>query len=383
MRENLVIRGGYGAFTHRIDYFDRASGGGPFSIAETYTNAITAGQALFRFPNPFPTDLVTAAIPSQSVRGYPLQTRNGAVHQFNLSVEREIRSIGFRVSYVGSRSRGLNYNLSTNKPRPSLIAFTNARRPYPQFVSTTEVREDGESKYDSLQFQVQRRVGAFTFNGHWTWANNIHNWLNLENPYDVTSNWSRDDLTRRHRAVIDTMIDLPWGRGRRYLSDAHPVVDAIVGGWNLQTISIFSTGVFFSPAFSGSDPSNTNTVGGLPDRIADGNLPTSRRTFDVWFDRTAFQVPASGRFGNAGVNTLEGQGVSLHHLTLSKRFQISERFRLVYTGAISDLFNTPHFLGMRTNISAAGTGQLTSLGNRLAPERSSHRHANMQLRLEF
>jgi hypothetical protein len=159
----------------------------------------------------------------------------------------------------------LNYNLSTNKPQPSLIPFTAARRPYPQFVGTTEVREDGESKYDSLQFQVQRKVGAITFNGHWTWANNMHNWLNAENPYDVTSHWSRDDLTRRHRGVIETMIDLPWGRGRRYLTQAHPVVNLVVGGWNLQTISIFSTGVYFSPAFSGSDPSNTNTVGGLPD----------------------------------------------------------------------------------------------------------------------
>jgi hypothetical protein len=83
------------------------------------------------------------------------------------------------------------------------------------------------------------------------------------------------------------------------------------------------------------------------------------------------------------VNIIEGQGVNLHHLTMSKQFQVSERFRLVFTGAISNLFNTPHFLGMRTNISTAGTGQLTSLGGRLAPERSSHRHANMQLRLEF
>ncbi|MEK7407401.1 MAG: carboxypeptidase regulatory-like domain-containing protein [Acidobacteriota bacterium] len=383
MWENFVIRGGYGVFTYRTDYFDRASGGGPFQIAETYFNAITGGQPMFAFPNAFPTDLATASIPSQSVRGYPLQTRDGSIHQFNISLERQIGDIGVRLSYVGSRSRSLNYDLGANKPRPSLIPFTAARRPYPQFVGTTEVREDGQSKYESLQFQVQRKVGAITFNGHWTWAANMHNWLNTENPYDVTRHWSRDSLTRRHRAVIDAMIDLPWGRGRRYLSGAHPAVDAIIGGWNLQTISIFSTALYFSPSFSGSDPSNTNTVGGLPDRIADGNVPAGQRSVDRSFDASAFRVPEPGRFGNSGVNVIEGQGVNLHHLTLSKRFQITERFRLVYTGAISNLFNTPHFLGMRTNISVAGTGQLTSLGGRLAPERSSHRHANVQLRLEF
>jgi hypothetical protein len=383
VRDNFVVRGGYGVFTYRIDYFDRVSGGGPFQIAETYVNSIVAGQPMFTFPNPFPTTLATASIPSQSVRGYPLQTSDGTIHQFNVSLERQIGDIGVRLSYVGSRSRGLNYNLATNKPRPSLTPFTAARRPYPQFVGTTEVRENGASKYDSLQFQVQRKVGAITFNSHWTWANNMHNWLKLENPYDVTSNWSRDDLTRRHRAVIEAMIDLPWGRNRRYLTNAHPVVNTMVGGWTLQAISIFSTGVYFSPAFSGSDPSNTNTVGGLPDRIADGNIPPNQRSVDRSFDPSAFRVPPAGRFGNSGVNIIEGQGVNLHHLTLSKGFRISERFRLHYTAAISNLFNTPHFLGMRTNISTAGTGQLTSLGGRLAPERSSHRHANMQLRIEF
>lgn len=383
MREDLVIRGGYGVFTPRIAYFDRALGTGPFEIAETYFNRITGGVPLFTLPNPFPTDLASAAIPSQSVRALPKQTKDGAIHQFNISVEKQIRDIGFRMSYVGSRSRGLNYNLNTNKPAPSLTPFTAARRPFPQFVNTTETREDGESNYDSLQFQVTRKVGAFTFNGHWTWANNMHNWLNTENPYDVTSRWARDNLTRRHRVIIDTMIDLPFGRGKTYLADAPSVVDAILGGWNLQTVSIFSTALYFSPAFSGSDPSNTNTIGGLPDRIADGNLPRGSTSVDKWFDSSAFAVPEKGRFGNSGVNVIAGQGLQIHHLTLSKRFQFNERFRLVCTGAISNLFNTPHFTGMRTNISAAGAGELTSIPGRLFPERSSHRHANMQVRLEF
>jgi len=383
LQDGLVVRGGYGAFTYRIDYFDRVSGGGPFQIAETYVNSIVGGQPMFAFPNPFPASIATATVPSQSVRGYPLQTHNGVIHQFNLTVERQLGDIGLRLSYVGSRSLGLNYELNTNKPRPSLIPFTPARRPFPQFVSTTEVREDGKSKYDSLQVQVQRKVGLISFNAHWTWANNMHNWLITENPYNVTTRWARDALTRRHRAVIETMIDLPWGRGRRYLSSAHWLANAIIGGWNLQTISVFSTGLYFSPAFSGFDPSNTNTVGGLPDRIADGNIEPSQRCVDRGFDPSAFRVPEPGRFGNSGANILEGQGVNVHHLALSKQFSITERVRLLFTGAISNLFNTPHFIDMRTNISTAGTGQWFSLPNRLYPERSSHRHANLQLRIEF
>jgi hypothetical protein len=40
-----VFRGGYGAFTERIDYFTRVLGGGPFQISESYTpNTIVNGS---------------------------------------------------------------------------------------------------------------------------------------------------------------------------------------------------------------------------------------------------------------------------------------------------------------------------------------------------
>ena len=41
-----------------------------------------------------------------------------------MSIERDIVGLGFRLSYIGSRSRGLNYAVNINKPQPSLIPFT-------------------------------------------------------------------------------------------------------------------------------------------------------------------------------------------------------------------------------------------------------------------
>src|SRR5690606_29279764 len=218
----------------------------------------------FAFPNPFPASLASANIPSQSVSGYPLDTSNGEIHQFNVSLEKQVSDIGIRLSYVGSRSRNLNYDLSINKPEPSLIPFAPSRRPYPQFVGTSFIRNDGKSNYDSMQLEVRRRTGWFTFNGNYTWSSNLHNFLKTENPYDVTSHWSRDDFNPRHRAVITTIVELPWGHGRRFLSQTSSFVNAILGGWKLQTMSYFATGKYFSPRFSGLDPSGTNTVGGLP-----------------------------------------------------------------------------------------------------------------------
>src|SRR5438093_3703076 len=165
---DTVVRGGYGAFTEHVGYFDRLQGGGPFEIAETYFNAIQGGRPLFAFPNPFPTSLASASVPSQSIRGFPLRTQHGTIHQFNVSVERQVRDLGVRLSYIGSRSRGLNYALNANKPRPSLTPFAQARRPYPQFVGATLVEEHGAGNYNAFQVEAQRKLGAFTFDAHYT-----------------------------------------------------------------------------------------------------------------------------------------------------------------------------------------------------------------------
>ncbi|MDA2930949.1 TonB-dependent receptor, partial [Acidobacteria bacterium AH-259-O06] len=385
LREDLVVRGGYGTFTERIGYFSRSFGGGPFEIAEDYRQSLSDfvnGQPLFQFPNPF-LDVSSSRVPSQSISSYPLQTDEGTIHQFNLSVEKRVSDTGFRISYIGSRNRGQNYSLNTNKPRPSATPFSTDLRPFPQFVSTSVIRADGSSNYDSLQLQAEKKVGAVTFNAHWTWANNMVNFLNRENPFDVTSHWARDASTRRQRVVVNTGFELPFGRGHRYLSDASGVVEQLLGGWKVQTVSILATGEYLSPSFSGSDPSNTNSFGGLPDRIADGNL--SSPTVDRWFDGSAFVRPPAGvgRFGNSGLNILEGQGMNVHHASLAKTFPIGERFNLVYTAAFSNLFNHPHFNSIRRNVTASDPGKYVSIHNAFWAEKGSHRRVIMKLRLEF
>jgi len=385
LTDKLVFRGGYGTFTERIDYFQRVLTGGPFQISENYQNVIApSGGALFQFPNPYPVSLASAAIPSQSITGYPIQTDNGTIHQFNFSIEREWYGIGLRSSYVGSRGVGQNYNIGINKPQPSLTPFAQSRRPYPEFVGATEARSDGRTKYDSFQIQAQKRMGAFTFNAHWTLANSFANYLNTENPYDVTRHWAHQSGDRRHYAVIMTNLRVPLGRGKMLLGNMPAALDQVLGGWNLNTISYFTSGFYFSPSFSGSDPSNTNTVGGLPDRIGNGNLSSSEQRYNRWFDPAAFRVPAPGAFGNSGTNVLVSQGFNVHHLGLSKRFRVTERVSTTFTGQISDIFNTPHFNNPTSNISVPATvAQFTSVVSDFEAEKANGRRIALLLRVEF
>jgi len=385
LSDKLVFRGGYGTYTERIDYFSRILTGGPFQISENYQNVISpGGGALIQFPNPFPGNLASAAIPSQSITGFPIQTDNGTIHQFNFSIEREWKGLGLRSSYIGSRGIGLNYNIGINKPLPSLTAFAQSRRPFPEFVGATEARSDGRTKYDSFQIQAQKKMGDFTFNAHWTVANSFANFLNTENPYAVTDKWARQAGDRRHYAVVVTTWRMPFGRGRKFLNTSNPVVDRVLGGWTVSSISYITSGFFFSPGFSGSDPSNTNTVGGLPDRIADGNLPSGDRSYTRWFDASAFRVPQAGAFGNSAPNVLVGQGINVHHLGLAKRFPIKERFAATFTGQISDLFNSPHFNEPSGNISVPATvGRFTGVVSDFGAEKHNGRRIALVLRLDF
>ena len=383
LRDKTVVRGGYGMFTETVGYFRRLQGGGPFSLSETYFNSVENGNPLFAFPNAFPASLASATVSSQSISAYPTRTNNGTIHQYSLSVEQQVGDIGFRISYIGSRSRGLNYNLNINKPEPSLIPFTIARRPYPQFVNVTMAQEDGRSDYNSFQFRVNRKVGTITFDAHYTLQSSMSDFLNLENPYSHRF-FNREAFSARHKAVISAVIDLPFGTGQRYLSGAPGVVNNVVGGWRLIPITIFQSGQFFNPTFSGSDPSSTNSFGGLPDRICDGNLG-GQRSIERWFDPACFTAPPPGRFGNSGVNVLERPGLNLIHLAIVKQFNLSERFKLEWVAGMSNLFNHPHFRPPRSNISAADPGRITSIltGADLSMEKTRSREIEFTLRLKW
>ena len=104
-----------------------------------------------------------------------------------------------------------------------------------------------------------------------------------------------------------------------------------------------------------------------------------------WFDASAFAVPQAGRFGNSGVNILEGPGISVQHLSVMKEFRVTERWRLEYQAMFLDLFNTPTFNFPNANISVPGqVGRLFSLqGAGGDPGYSSSRTVMMRLRVSF
>ena len=309
------------------------------------------------WPNPFPSG--AGAIASQSVAGHPLDTTNGRLHQYTATVERQIKDIGLRLSYQGSRSSGINYNIELNKPQPSTTAFVQARRPQPQYVGTSFALSDGGQKFNALTIQGQRKAGQVTFDIHWTLASNYWNYQNLENPYAPLF-WERDPNTVRQRFVTNVTWQLPIGKGKTLLSGAGAALNHVVGGWQFYWVGFMETGQFFMPTFSGADPSNTNTTAGRADRLSNGNLPPGERKLNRWFDTSAFARPQPGRFGNSGANVLEGPGLNVVNLSIGKTFPITEKMKFTFMAASQNIANHPNFNNPAANINASNVGVIAS-----------------------
>jgi hypothetical protein len=359
-----VIRGGYGMFYD--NQANKAGGllasGGPYAGLETFDNTITAGVPLFAWPQAFPSGGGPRPLGIQDLNAVAIDLRNSYAHQFNLSLEQEFWGTGFRLSYVGLSTIHLPYRRNLNQPPASTTAFNQNRRPYTFVRNITFAESGGTQSYNAMQFEANRRLTrGLAFNAHWTWAKNLtdspdDNQLGglLEDPYNRRRDRGPESYTPRHRFVSTMLYELPFGRGRQLFAGASRLTDLAIGGWSLSAILQFQTGVFFTPSFSGSDPSNTNTTTGRPDRIADGNLPADSRTIDRWFDASAFTVPGTGRFGNAGRGILEGPGTSLLNLAAFKKFQLTEGVSIQIFGRAQNAFNHPNYSNPASNISVPG-----------------------------
>jgi hypothetical protein len=299
-----------------------------------------------------------------------------------LTVERQIRDVGVRVSYVGSRSTNLTYTRNLNVPEPSTTPFTASRRPFPQFANVYYSDNDSRlnTQYHALQMDVERRFGqSFYVQGAWTFSRLMEGvedvgseaGVNIENPYDPLRERARAGFNPTHRLNGAIIWELPVGKNRRFLSNMSGALEALFGGWQLSSLFYYDTGRYFTPFFTGRDISGTglttsqgcsNCFSGLrPDQVGNPNLPSGERTVDRWFDAGAFVIPAanSGRFGTAGRNVIVGPSSKVVHATLTKRFHLNGRTNLHLQINALNLFDIENF---ELNAAALNLSQPATVG---------------------
>lgn len=390
----LVIRGGYGIY---YDYMTsslwRVGTGGPFVSQETFTNVFTSGQPWFQFPNAFPEGF--GAVGVQSFASIDPNFRIPYIQQWNLTVEREVKRVAVRASYVGTNSRKLTVGQNINQPLPGTEPFSFSRRRFPYLNTVNYLQNGGTHNYHSLHMTAERKTNSgLYFQGGYTWAKaltDVHsdgdNGSTPLNSYNRLADYGNASYIARHRVVGTVLYDLPFGPGKPAFNSSNMVSKWIAGGWTVSALFTGETGLYFSPSFNGFDTTGTNITSGRPDRIGDGNLSGSDRSIRRWFDAKAFAVPGDttgdgrpdvnvGRFGNSGANILRGPSMNRVDMGLHKRMQLTEKFRVVAEATFQNAFNTPIYGLPASNIRASNVGIITS--TRIGP-----RSGQIGFRLEF
>jgi Carboxypeptidase regulatory-like domain len=361
----------------------------PFSGTLVTTNDANNFAAAKPISAGFPADRPQLwPIPGSGFYYWPGDAKTSTMYEWNINLQRELVSnLVLSVAYVGGKGTyvdvvGLNINQAI--PGPGAVV---TRRPYPNLSDATGVVPWGNSIYNSLQTTFERRMGAVRFSGAWTWAHSIDNTSGessnspIQNSRDLASQRGSSTFDVRHKLAISSTVELPFGKGRHFLPGAAGPLQWLAGGWQLNTIGTFQSGLPFTPTMQ-TNNLNTGTGSQFPNRIASGVLPSESRTIDRWFDASAFVAPGQYIFGNSGRNILYGPGTKQVDLSLFKNFVFKESRRIEFRAEAFNVANTPQFNNPSASIGFAGVGRITTAGSPTVYQRTS-RQVQLALKVYF
>lgn len=405
-------------------------GGGPTAtVANPFPNGLP--QPLRR--NATPGNFYGLPIFAMRVPGDPMPY----VQQWNTAVERQIgKDSSLTVAYAGSRGTHLllqgwatvsNINLNqlpdqyfsmgpaallAQVPNPFFgtittpgalsgptVATGQLLLPFPQYGRVLFLDpHKGTSNYRSLQTSFMKRFGSKgILSVAYTWSRLMSNTDSSSAFLDegfIFGGSTQDNNHLDHEYSISSYdipqnlsigygVDLPLGRNKHFLSDAHGVLNGIVGGWRVNGITSIRSGVPMSAYqfFPGSALSDFGGGQGYfgaqglwmrPDLVSGCNLEVSgsraSRAAKGWFNTACFQpVDTSSvvRFGNMSrnVDTVRMDHMNNWDFSISKRNDITESVYLQFTAEFFNAFNHVRFGAPGEQLGTPNFGIVTSQVN--------------------
>jgi hypothetical protein len=405
-----VIRAGFGVFSvTNLGPFAFNMSSTPTASVHTYQNN-NGGVPQFQFPQ--------VLTPSQSVQfgggaleqGDDPNYRDPQVIQWNLTVEREITpSTAARLSYVGMEGHRQNVTVDLNQIPENTQGYSvpsggwvDPRAPFQNWAQIFQSTNLGSTSYHAMQAGITHRLShGLTFQGDYSWTKSLSDvqgdaptgfaiesfyGLAVSDRFHVNADRGNVEGTPRHRLLVTGTYELPFGRGRAWNSN-NRYLNAVVGGWNLNTISLLQTGPWLTPTMSPS--SDTSGVGisqrgtiARPDRVPGVSTTPVHRSAASYFNVNAFTTNTPlGQTGNAAVGSLEGPGTVAVAAGMAKVFTLSEGVRMRFESTFTNVINRANFAIPATNISNASTfGVLTSVQT---SNNAANRTGQVALRIDF
>lgn len=396
--EKTSMRGGFG--TSYVHYYRAGSGNilainapqaqfaGVVQPAPSLTNhcnpvpaqiiavGSTTPQCYVTADQGFPSALTTAFNPAtDNVTYVPRNTRDSYVESYFLSVQQQLaKNSLLDIAYVGNHGLKLQGFLNANQLNPAIRnANGQFTRPYANWPSDiTAATNEFFSNYNALQVRFElRNVAGLTLLNSFTWEHSLDNASaslegNTPSPQDannISADYAQSDYNLPVANVTSLIYDLPYGRGRRFLSGSNGLVDALLGGWQVSLINTAQAGTPFnltytpnsatavspliSATFRGANEYRPNVVSGRA--ITQGRSSRAVGTGYVnYVNYAAFALPATrsatgallSPFGNASRNPGRTPAFYETDFDLNKRFRTPiERLKVEFRAELYNLFN--------------------------------------------
>jgi len=411
-----VIRAGFGLYTATtLGPMSFNSGIIALSDLLTYNNSVTNGVAAFQFPQTSPPGAPAALGGGDFEEGNNPYWKDPTSAQWNLTVERQVTSNStVRLSYTGQSTWHLPITIDLNQIPASTTPYTvpnngysvvDPRAPYQNWNLLMYSDSIGNESYEAgtVEF-TQRASRGLTFQANYTFAKNISDAQGTdapsayagEEPYAVeiadryNIKYDRGNVVGMptQRLLVTGLYQLPFGTGRTWLNNSGRVVNALLGGWNLSTVTTIQTGQWLTATMpAADDQSNTNMIvrseGGAvarPDCI--GN-PYADQTSQNFFNINAFALPPAnaGRFGSCGVGNLQGPGLINVNMGLAKVFQVKEKMRVRFEATFTNAFNLTNFAPPSLNLGNPSTFGVLEAA--LPQGNGGNRTGQLALRMDF
>jgi hypothetical protein len=205
-----------------------------------------------------------------------------------------------------------------------------------------------------MQLKAEKRFSqGYSLLTHYVWSRSFHYTGTYYN-IDATQAYGPNDNHRSHVYTLANVMELPFGKGRKFLSGVGKAVDTVIGGWQMNVIYSWQSGLPFTPSYRDCN-ADRDTGWCRPDLV--GNWKPDNPDRNAWFITTAqggstitplttngqtigpWRRPQRGTFGNVGRNRLLGPSFQQFDMSLQKTFNVTERFKAQFR---AEMFNVPN-----------------------------------------
>jgi trimeric autotransporter adhesin len=359
--DKTVLRAGYGVNYNLGQYrsiVQNLALQPPFSTTETnlatYANLLTLA-------NGFPTN---AAVVTNSYAVDP-DYRLGYVQMWNLNVQRQLPAgLQLSIGYQGSKGTALDIVREPNRGPDGLLIPTV--QPY-LFESSQgfSILHSG-----SVRLRKQMRKGI-SVGGTYVYSKSIDDASSIgggatvvaQNEQDLAAERGLSSFDQRHKLTGDYVIELPFGTGKKWLNNSGFTGKAF-GDWTLTGDFTIASGIPFTARILGAVADVARGSNGSLRADYNGQaIQLGDRTLTQWFNTSAFTVPVSGTFGNAGRNTIIGPGTLQFDLGLTKNIPLKDMMALEISAQATNFLNHVNYTSIDTVVNSPTFGQVIGVGS--------------------